>query len=107
MPPRCRCLDIETPELLEAYLEEVLFLSHEEIVHPLCPGAHLQAMGAISAFMCTAISEKQRSPWPATVDQKILIELLQHQPSPSPRLEFAARKEHADGTMPCRLVHGT
>ena len=62
-------LDIETPELLEAFLEEVIFLGHEEIVHR-CVLERTAGDGGHLGFLCTAISEKQRSPWPAAVTRR-------------------------------------
>ena len=98
-------LDIETPELLEAFLEEVIFLGHEEIVHR-CVLERTAGDGGHLGFLCTAISEKQKITLARRRDQKILIELLQHQPCTVAPTQIRCKEEHADGAC-YRLVHGT
>ena len=98
-------LDVETPEMFESFLEEVLFLGHEEILHR-CVQERSAGDGGHLGFLCTAISDKQKVPLARRADQKILIELLQHQPCTVAPTQIRCKEEHADGAC-YRLVHGT
>ena len=98
-------LDIETPELFEAFREEVIFLGHEEILHR-CVQERTAGDGGHLGFLCTMISDKQKIPLARRADQKILIELLQHQPCTVAPTQIRCKEEHAEGAC-YRLVHGT
>jgi hypothetical protein len=99
-------LDLETPELWDAFLEEVVFLGHEDILHR-CVQERTAGDGGHLGFLCTAISDKQKVPLARrATDQKILIELLLHQPCTVAPTQIRCKEEHADGAC-YRLVHGT
>ena len=98
-------LDIETAELWDAFLEEVLFLGHEAILHR-CVQERSAGDGGHLGFLCTAISDTQKLSLARRADHKILIELLQHQPCTVAPTTIRCKDEHADGAC-YRLVHGT
>ena len=98
-------LDIETPELFDAFREEVVFLGHEAVLHR-CVLERSAGDGGHLGFLCTTISDKQKLPLARRADQKILIELLQHQPCTVAPTAIRCKEEHADGAC-YRLIHGT
>jgi hypothetical protein len=98
-------LDIETRELFEAFMEEVCFLGHEDILHRCVIERTASGRGHIG-FLCSTISEKQKIPLARRADQQLLIELLQHQPCTVTPTQIRCKEAHADGAC-YTLLKGT
>ena len=98
-------LDIETAELFEAFMKEVRFLGHEEILNR-CTIERTASAGGHLGFLCATISDKQKLPLARRADHKILIELLQHQPCTVAPTQIRCKETHAEGAA-YTLMHGT
>ena len=98
-------IDIESPDVFEAFEEDLRFRGHGDILHRLVR-ERTPSGGAHLGFLCPTISDKQKLPLARrAADNKILIELLQHQPCTVAPTQMRCKPEHPPG-VPYQVVHG-
>ena len=98
-------IDIESPDVFEAFEEDLHFRGHGDILHRLVR-ERTPSGGAHLGFLCPTISDKQKLPLARrAADNKILIELLQHQPCTVAPTQMRCKPEHPPG-VPYQVVHG-
>jgi P4 family phage/plasmid primase-like protien len=99
-------LDLETSEVFEAFLEAAHYAGHADILHR-CIIEHTPSGGAHFGFLCHAIGDEPKLTLARRkADNKLLIELLQHQPCTVAPTCFQSKSEHSAG-VPYRLEHGS
>lgn len=90
-------LDMETADVFEQWQEELMFLGHADILHR-CVIERTPSQGAHVGFLCRDIGATQKMTLARRVtDNKILIELLQHQPCTVAPTMLAWKPEHPAG----------
>jgi hypothetical protein len=97
-------LDIETPDLVEAFIEQMHFLSHTAILRR-CVIERTPSDGGHIGFLCRTIDAKQKLTLARRTDHKLLIEILQHQPCTVAPTQVRCKPEHPEGAC-YRLVQG-
>lgn len=99
-------LDIESPAVFEALQEELTFAGHAAILHR-CVIERTPSAGAHVGFLCRAIGDTQKLALARRArDNKILIELLQHQCCTITPTTIRCKPEHPAGAR-YHLRHGT
>ena len=80
-PARLQILDFERADVFEAFLEDIHFRGHSDILYR-CVIERTPSGGAHVGFLCAAISDKPKLKLAMATDdmgrEKILVELLQH-----------------------------
>src|SRR5262249_31022420 len=89
-------LDIETPEVFEAFTEEMHFLGHSAILHR-CIIERTPSHNGHIGFLCRTIGTTQKLTLARRTDKKLLIELLQHQPCTVTPTAIRCKPEHPEG----------
>jgi putative DNA primase/helicase len=98
-------LDIETSETFEAYQDALTFGGYADILYR-CVVEHTPSGGAHLGFLCQAMDDKPKLPLARrAADNKILLELLQHQPCTVAPTCIHCKPEHPKG-IAYTLVQG-
>ena len=105
-PAFLQILDIESAEVFEAFQEECTFAGHADILHR-CIIERTPSRGAHLGFLCRVIDDKQKLTIAhRKADNKILIELLQHQCCTVAPTAIPCKPEHPVGAA-YRLIQGS